>query len=248
MFDEDDLLPISALAHLFFCQRRAALIHIEGVWEENLFTAEGRILHEAAHEPTLESRGELRIARGLRLRSLRLGLSGKADVVEFHRRAQADSPPAMEGGLLPTAIQLPGVDGFWQPFPVEYKRGRLRREEGYEVQLCAQALSLEEMLGVAVPVGAVFYGQPRKRLEVAFGEELRRETETAAARLHELLRARNTPPARYEKKCDSCSLLALCMPKTTGGRKSVERYLAGMLEYGGLPLPSDGSPPRDGAD
>jgi CRISPR-associated exonuclease Cas4 len=231
MFGEDDLLPISALAHLFFCQRRAALIHIEGVWDENVFTAEGRILHEAAHEPALESRGDLRIARGLRLRSLRLGLSGKADVVEFHRRAQADSPPATEGGVLPTRIQLPGVDGFWQPFPVEYKRGRLRREEGYEVQLCAQALCLEEMLTVAVPVGAVFYGQPRKRLEVAFGEQLRRETETAAARLHELIQSRNTPPARYEKKCESCSLLTLCMPKTTTGRKSVDRYLAAMLEY-----------------
>ena len=233
MFDEDDLLPISALAHLFFCERRAALIHIEGLWDENRFTAEGRNLHERAHDSALESRGELRTARGLRLRSLRLGLSGIADVVEFHRRTEAETATGGESGGLPPGVALPGTPGSWHAFPVEYKRGRLRREEGYEVQLCAQALCLEEMLGVAVPLGAVFYGQPRKRLEVVFSEELRRETETAAARLHELIRDGKTPPARYEKKCESCSLLSLCMPKTTGGRKSVDRYLAGMLEYDG---------------
>jgi CRISPR-associated exonuclease Cas4 len=229
MFEEDDLLPISALAHLLFCERRAALIHIEGLWDENLFTAEGRNLHERTHEPALESRGDVRIARGLRLRSLRLGLSGKADVVEFHRLPESEAAASGQGSGLPSRIPLPGVLGLWQPLPVEYKRGRLRREEGYEVQLCAQALCLEEMLGVGVPMGAVFYGQPRKRLEVPLGEELRRQTETAAARLHELIRARNTPPACYEKKCESCSLLTLCMPKTTGGRKSVDRYLAGMF-------------------
>jgi len=246
MFDEDDLLPISALAHLFFCERRAALIHIEALWDENRFTAEGRNLHDRAHESALESRGDVRIARGLRLRSLRLGLSGKADVVEFRRLAEAETAAGEESGGLPAGVALPGTQGSWQPFPVEYKRGRLRREEGYEVQLCAQALCLEEMLGVAVPLGAVFYGQPRRRLEATFGEELRRETETAAVRLHELIRDGKTPPARYEKKCESCSLLSLCMPKTTGGRKSVDRYLAGILESGGLPPLEDGSPPRHG--
>jgi CRISPR-associated exonuclease Cas4 len=230
MFEDDDLLPISALAHLFFCERRAALIHIEGLWDENRFTAEGRNLHERAHEPALESRGDVRIARGLRLRSLRLGLTGKADVVEFRRLAEAGAAAGGESSGLPAGAALPSTQGSWQPFPVEYKRGRLRREEGYEVQLCAQALCLEEMLGVAVPVGAVFYGQPRKRLEVVFSEELRRETETAAARLHELTRAGKTPVARYEKKCESCSLLSLCMPKTTGGRKSVDRYLGAVFE------------------
>ena len=230
-FSEDDLLPISALADVVFCERRAALHHLEGIWEDNVFTVEGTFLHQKVDaEDRLESRGDVRIARGLRLRSLRLGLTGKADVVEFHRRAEAKTASGGESGSLPAGVQLPGARGFWHPFPVEYKRGRLRREEGYEVQLCAQALCLEEMLSVAVPVGAVFYGQPRRRLEVTFGEELRRETETAAARLHELIRAGKTPPARYEKKCESCSLLTLCMPKTTGGRKSVGRYLAGILD------------------
>ena len=230
-FSEDDLLPVSALADLVFCERRAALHHLEGIWEDNVFTVEGTFLHQKAHsEDRLESRGDVRIARGLRLRSLRLGLTGKADVVEFRRLPEAETPPGAEGEGLPAGVPLPGARGFWQPFPVEYKRGRLRREEGYEVQLCAQALCLEEMLSVAVPVGAVFYGQPRRRLEVVFSEELRRETESAAARLHELTEAGKTPPARYEKKCESCSLLTLCMPKTTGGHKSVGRYLAGILD------------------
>jgi CRISPR-associated exonuclease Cas4 len=262
-FSEDDLLPVSALADVVFCERRAALHHLEAIWADNVFTVEGTFMHQRVHsEEAVESRGDLRIARGLRLRSLRLGLSGIADVVEFHRVPEvAQGPPSgpfaplragsaaltpevpesrrvperetgtvRQGTELPGGVPLPGARGLWQPLPVEYKRGRLRREEGYEVQLCAQALCLEEMLCVAVPVGAVFYGQPRKRLEVVFGEELRRQAETAAARLHELIRARNTPPACYEKKCESCSLLTLCMPKTTGGHKSVNRYLAGVMD------------------
>ena len=230
-FSEDDLLPISALADLVFCERRAALHHLEAIWEDNVFTVEGTFLHHKVDaEDRLESRGDVRIARGLRLRSLRLGLTGKADVVEFHRRPDSGAASGGEIGALPAGVRLPGTRGLWQPFPVEYKRGRLRREEGYEVQLCAQALCLEEMLSVAVPVGAVFYGQPRRRLEVTFSEELRRQTESAAARLHELTRAGKTPQARYEKKCDSCSLLSLCMPKTTGGHKSVDRYLSSLID------------------
>jgi len=230
MFNEDDLLPISALAHLFFCERRAALIHIEGLWDENLFTAEGRNLHERTHKPALESRADERIARGLRLRSLRLGLSGIADVVEFHRLPDAAATSGGGARAVSRGVTLPGVRGLWQPFPVEYKRGHLRREEGYEVQLCAQALCLEEMLSVEVPLGAVFYGQPRRRLEIAFNDQLRHQTETAAGRLHDLIRARKTPPALYEKKCDSCSLISLCMPKTMGARKNVGHYLSRMID------------------
>lgn len=219
------MLPISALAHLLFCERRAALIHIEGVWDDNQFTAEGRVLHDRAHEEETESRGDVRIARGLRLRSLRLGLAGVADVVEFHR-CQPGSQSTLETASAPAAgVRLPGVRGLWVPFPVEYKRGRLRREEGYEVQLCAQALCLEEMLGATVPAGAVFYGKPRRRLEIAFSKGLRVLAESAAARLHELVRLRVTPPPVYGKKCESCSLLSLCMPKRLSKRPSVEDYL-----------------------
>lgn len=226
MYTEDDLLPLSALQHLLFCERRAALIYIEGIWDENPFTVEGRQLHERAHSSETESRGNIRITRGLLLRSLRLGLSCKADVVEFHRLPE-DGPEHPEDISMPGGVRLDNVPGLWQPFPVEYKRGRLRHEEGYEIQLCAQAICLEEMLKVAVPSGAIFYGKTGRRLELAFCKELRMETETAAERLHELFQKRVTPTARYSKKCERCSLTSLCIPKTTGSGRSVKRYLAG---------------------
>lgn len=227
-FAEDDLLPVSALADLVFCQRRAALHHIEGIWNDNVFTVEGTFLHNKTHdESPTETRGDLRIARGLRLRSLRLGLSGKADVVEFHRVAESSlSIDPLQQSTKTGGVVLPGISGLWQLFPVEYKRGRLRREEGYEIQLCAQALCLEEMLKAEVYAGAVYYGRPRRRLDVTFSAELRAETEDAVARLHRLVRGGKTPIARYEKKCDSCSMIHLCLPKTTGSRRSVGHYLS----------------------
>jgi len=208
MYSEDELLPLSALQHLVFCERQCALIHLEGAWDDNRLTAEGRLLHERVHEAGDECRGDVRIARGLRLRSLRLGLTGQADVVEFHRQP----------------------DGTWRPFPIEYKRGRPKPDACDEVQLCAQAMCLEEMLGVEIPQGAIFYGQPRRRHDVALTAALRVQTENAAQRLHELLRSGETPAAVYEKKCDRCSLLELCMPRVAGQRKSAARYLAGALE------------------
>ena len=226
MYSEDDLLPVSGLQHLIFCERRVALIHIEGIWDENPFTVEGRHLHDRADSPETEVRRDVRIARGLRLRCLRLGLTGKADVVEFHR--MEDDTAALPG-MRPHGVTLPGVSGPWQPFPVEYKRGRLRHEEGYEIQLCAQALCLEEMLNAHVPAGAIFYGKTGRRLDVVFDDTLRNETEIAAARLHELIGNERTPPARYEKKCAKCSLMSLCMPKAISARNRVERYLATAL-------------------
>lgn len=212
-YNEDDLLPLSALQHLLFCERQCALIHVEQVWNENLFTAEGRIMHERVHEADAESRGDIRIQFGMPLRSLRMGLIGKADVVEFHR----------------TKSPLKAEVCEWLPFPVEYKRGKPKPDNCDKAQLCAQAICLEEMLQCEVPEGAVFYGKNRRRLEVRFDEKLRRETEQAAARLHELVRAGKTPPARYEKKCDSCSLMNLCMPKVAGAGKNVSRYLSRVL-------------------
>jgi CRISPR-associated exonuclease Cas4 len=215
MYSEDDLLPLSGLQHLAFCERQWGLIHIEQVWSENRLTAEGRELHDRAHEAGSESRPGLRVARGLRLRSLRLGLSGQADVVEFHTAA--------------AGVSLPGEDGLWQPFPVEYKRGRPKPDHCDLVQLCAQALCLEEIFQAAVPAGALFYGAPRRRQDVSFCATLRAETEGLAARMQELYRARVTPGAAYSPKCEKCSLLASCMPKTLGGARSVERYLARAL-------------------
>lgn len=229
MFSEDELLPISALQHLLFCERQWGLIHLEGIWEENRLTAEGRVLHERVHERDSESRGDVRIARGLALRSLRLGLVGKADVVEFHRMASTVEPATDTAGL-PEGVALAGVDGLWRPVPVEYKRGRPKKDQCDEVQLCAQALCIEEMLGASVSEGALFYGKPRRRYEVCLDNALRARTEALASRLHTLTAAGQTPRARYEKKCDRCSLIEHCAPKTTGTRRSAQRYLADLFE------------------
>jgi len=212
MFAEEDLLPISALQHLLFCERQCALIHVEGLWAENRLTAQGRLLHERVHAEDTEGRPGVRITRSLRLHSLRLGLVGMADVVEFHRD---------DAGVV-----LPGISGLWRPFPVEYKRGKPKRDGSDNVQLAAQVLCLEEMLGVSIPEAAFFYGRPRRRHQIAISEALRIMTEEAAARLHDLVRSGKTPQSRYEKKCQRCSLLQLCMPKVTGVRKRLDYYMA----------------------
>jgi CRISPR-associated exonuclease Cas4 len=205
---EDELIAISALNHYSYCPRRCALIHIEQVWTENRFTVEGKIMHERVHDENRESRGNVRIDYGVSLRSLRLGLIGKADVVEFHRQP----------------------DGAWIPFPVEYKRGKPKADHCDKVQLCAQAICLEEMLSVTIPAGAVFYGQTRHRLDVVFDEALRRETEETARLAHNLIAAGLTPPPVYAKRCESCSLMAECLPKTLQKRRSVKAYMTRILE------------------
>jgi len=207
MYAIDDLLPLSALQHIVFCERQCAMIYTEQAWAENRLTVEGKIMHERVHDESRESRGDVRIDYGVSLRSLRLGLIGKADVVEFHRHP----------------------DGSWLPFPVEYKRGKPKADDCDKVQLCAQAICLEEMLSVAIPEGALFYGQTRHRLDVVFDEALRRETEETAQRAHDLIASGTTPPPLYEKRCESCSLLSECLPKTIQKRRSVKSYLTRIL-------------------
>ena len=223
MYSEEDLLPISALQHLAFCERQWGLIHLEGIWDENPLTMEGNILHDRTDEPQTEVRGDLRIARALRLRSLRLGLSGKADTVEFHRICETVIP-AEEKNVMGTGIRIKGVSGLWRPFPVEYKRGSPKTGRWDEIQLCAQGLCLEEMLEVKVPVGALFYGKPRRRTDVEFDRALRETTEKLAGRLHELNRKGVTPKAVYEKKCDSCSIQSVCLSKVIGKRGNTHNY------------------------
>jgi CRISPR-associated exonuclease Cas4 len=208
LYQEDDLIMISALQHYAFCPRQCALIHVEQAWAENRLTAEGRIMHEHVHEEGDESRGDVRIERGVSLRSLRLGLIGKADIVEYHRQD----------------------DGTWQAFPVEYKRGKPKPDHSDKIQLCAQALCLEEMLSASIPTGALFYGKTRRRLDVDFDEALRQETEAAAIKTHELIDAGITPAPVYSKRCESCSLVAECMPKTIQKNRSVKSYLKRMLD------------------
>ena len=200
---EDELAPISALQHMLYCPRQCALIHNERQWAENLFTAEGRILHERADAGGRERRGDVTTERSVPLRSLRLGISGVADVVEIH-----------EGG---------------HPYPVEYKRGRPKAHRADEVQLCAQAMCLEEMLGTPVPEGALFYGRNRRRSVVAFDAELRALTERIAGDTRRMLAAGDSPPPEYEaRKCDACSLKEVCQPQRP--RSAVELWLAKAVE------------------
>jgi CRISPR-associated exonuclease Cas4 len=221
---DDELIPISALTHYAYCPRRCALVHIEQIWTENRFTAEGRIMHEHVHEEGNESRGNVRIERGASLRSLRLGLIGKADVVEYHRQA----------------------DGTWQAFPVEHKRGKPKPDHSDKIQLCAQALCLEEMLNATIPAGALFYGKTRRRLDVDFNEALRLETQNIAQQTHALIESGQTPKPVYAKRCESCSLMAECMPKTMQKKRSVESYLKRMLDEKDTPAPH--SPPARGGE
>jgi CRISPR-associated exonuclease Cas4 len=209
MYSEDDLLPLSALQHLLFCKRQCALIHIEQAWVENLYTAEGRIMHERVDAGGQGARKNLRVEYAVPLRSLKLGVTGKADVVEFHRRTGAGKTKR----------------AGWQPFPVEYKRGKPKKDNYDKVQLCAQALCLEEMLDAEIPCGALFYGKTRRRQDVLFDDSLRQATEAAAEELHALFESEYTPKPVYEKKCKSCSFINLCLPKTLGGRRSANQYL-----------------------
>jgi CRISPR-associated exonuclease Cas4 len=192
----DDALPLSGLQHLAFCPRQWALIHLEQAWAENRLTAEGRLLHERADLASQTRRHDLRTVRGLVLASNRLGLSGRADIVEFRP----------------------------EPFPVEYKRGRRKPDDCDRVQLCAQALCLEEMLKCSVPCGAIFYGQPRRRVDVEFTQELRNRTETLVAEMHRLYDARRTPAAQPGPPCQSCSLVDICLPQSTAEASVQERW------------------------
>lgn len=196
----DDPIPLSALQHAVYCLRQAALIHIERLWAENRFTAEGRVVHLATDEPGKRySRGVRRVS-AMPLASRRLNLAGVADLVEFLREGDEE-----------------------RPYPVEFKRGKAKMHRADEVQLCAQGLCLEEMTGKAVPEGALFYAETRRRVTVPFDDELRRLTEATAASLREIFASGRTPPAEYRaSKCRACSLLDLCRPRA--GQRSAKEW------------------------
>jgi len=206
MFSEDDLIMLSALQHFLFCPRQCALIHIEQLWFENRLTAEGRILHERVHTAARQSRRKMRVEFDMPIRSLALGLIGRADVVEFHRQE----------------------NGGWQPYPVEYKRGRPKKDDSDRVQLCAQALCLEEMLSVDVADGALYYGKKKRRAGVTFDDDLRQTTRQAAHSVHALLDSGKTPPPVYSRRCERCSFIKLCLPRVVGKGKRVSCYMRRM--------------------
>ena len=222
---EESTVMVSALQHYLYCPRQCALIHVEGVWNENFLTASGRQLHERVDCRGGETRKDVHLATALRLTSNRLGLTGVADMVEFHRQ---ETPCDANGACV--AARLPGRSGFWRPFPVEYKRGAPKSHRADEVQLCAQALCLEEMLNVSIGAGALFYGETRRRTDVVFDIELRSLTEDITARVHELICVGETPSPILTKGCKACSLFDQCRPEDVGGIGSAQRWIKNQLE------------------
>ncbi len=201
--DEDHFIPISALQHYLYCPRQCALIHVEQLWAESRHTAEGRLLHERADKQQSERRRGVRTVTAMPLVHVDLGITGIADVVELHQTPDGD-----------------------RAFPVEYKRGRPKAHRADEVQLCAQALCLEAMLGQPITEGALFYGETRRRAPVAFDTDLRQLTEETIAATHALLSSDSTPLAQYApRRCDACSLIDLCQPKLLKRSDSVAAWL-----------------------
>jgi CRISPR-associated exonuclease Cas4 len=202
MFTEEQFIPISALQHWLYCPRQCALIHLEQVWAENKFTAEGQVLHQKAHQGDDESKAGVKITRSMSVRSFALGIAGQCDVVEFH--------PAC-GDF---RSQISDLKSTSRVVPVEYKRGKPKSHRADEVQLCAQAMCLEEMLGIRISSGSLFYGEKKRRTAVAFDAPLREHVSRTAAELHDMIRSLTTPLAEYQPRlCDACSLIDLCQPK-----------------------------------
>ena len=216
-YKEEDYLLLSGIQHYAFCPRQWALIHIEEQWNENYLTAGGRIMHNKAHSAeSVEKRGNLIIFRALKVRSSELGISGECDIVEFYK---AD-----------TGISLSAHPGLWLPYPVEYKRGKSKLDDCDRLQLCAQAVCLEEMLCTKIESGALFYGEPRRREVVTFTTELRAKLTDTVRAMHALFNRKHTPRAVKGKYCRSCSIKDLCLPilgetEKTSVKKYMERHL-----------------------
>lgn len=213
---EDDWLMLSGLQHFAFCRRQWALIYLEQLWAENLRTTEGHLLHEKTHDAgASEKRGELLILRDLRVFSAKLGVSGACDVVECY----AD----------PHGIALAGREGLWRPYPVEYKRGVATQNDAARLQLCCQAICLEEMLCCQIPVGALFYGETRRREEVLFTPELRQTVQSMLFEMHSYAKRGHTPKSKPGKFCNACSLKELCLPSLMR-KTSVRSYISKRIQ------------------
>lgn len=199
-YQEEDFLLLSGIQHFAFCKRQWALIHIEQQWQENLRTVEGGILHEKTHDHTIkEKRGDLIISRSMSIFSRTLGITGACDVVEFHKSRDG--------------ITLHGREATYKPVPVEYKRGKPKQDNADVLQLCAQAMCLEEMLLCTIPEGYLYYGEPKRRLKVLLDEEIREQVKAICQEMHELYDRRYTPKVKPTKACKACSLSELCLPK-----------------------------------
>ncbi len=215
MYDEDDYLALSGLQHFMYCRRQWALIHIEQQWAENERTIDGHLFHNVAHDKSrVEKRGNILITRGLYVKSSRLGMSGVCDVVEFHKSDDG--------------ISLFSYDDLWRPYPIEYKKGTPLAKNADELQLCGQAMCLEEMLMCDIPRGSLFYGETRRRENVEFTEQLRQKVVDFANEMHDLYEKGHTPKVKKQKGCNACSLKEICVPNL-GKTKSVSDYIENSL-------------------
>ena len=215
---EDELLQLSGIQHYAFCRRQWALVYVENQWCENLFTQEGKQLHERVDNPDFfESRGGILTARSVPVSSYKLGFSGIADMVEFY----ADND---------TGILIKGRKGKWQPIPVEYKRGKPKQDIIDEVQLCAQAMCLEEMLNTNIEYGQIYYGETKHRIKVVFNEKLREQVSVLSKEMHDLFNQKYTPRAEFRNKCKECSLIDICLPKLQKRENEVKNYIKKYLE------------------
>jgi len=218
-YTPDELLPLSGIQHFIFCRRQWALIHVERQWQENALTAEGRIMHRRADDPFFtETRNGVVIARSVPVASYRLGYSGICDVIEFTES--------------PRGVKLPGRDGLYLPAPIEYKRGKPKREPSDEAQLCAQAICLEEMLAVHIPTGYLYYGQTRHRVAVELTDELRDLVRSISEEMHAYFRRGYTPRVKPFKGCRSCSLADICLPVLQEKSLAASKYIRQQIENG----------------
>lgn len=213
-YPEESWLMLSGIQHFVFCRRQWGLIHIEQIWQDNLLTVDGTLLHGRVHDPKVdETRPGVRIVRGLNIHSAELGISGQCDVVEFHSN--------------PQGVPIHGRNGLWQPVPVEYKRGTVKVGDEDRLQLCAQAVCLEEMLNCCVSEGYLFYHEIRHREAVIFSESLRDKLRKTVAEMHYFYREGRTPEPPKKVPCQRCSLREVCVPSLE--RKSVTDYLLGKI-------------------
>jgi len=221
-FTPEELLPLSGIQHFVFCRRQWALIHVERQWQDNLLTVEGRLLHRRVDDPFFtETRPGVVTARSVPIASYRLGLVGVCDVVEF---------TALDSGASSEAVQLPGREGFYRPAPVEYKRGREKRDPCDEAQLCAQAMCLEEMLAVDIPAGHLYYGEIRRRVQVDLTAELRALVQRLADEMHAYFKRGYTPRVRLSRACRSCSLADICLPELQDNVIPASQYIRRQIE------------------
>lgn len=215
MNDDADFLLLSGLQHYCFCKRQWALIHIEQQWQENALTLEGNALHERVHDADFtEKRGSVLLSRGMPVRSELLGMTGNCDLVEMTQN--------------PAGISLPGREGYWQLYPVEYKHGRVDIAGAGALQLCAEALCLEEMFAADIPEGAIYSAATHHRQAVAFTPELRQKVMDACAEMHRLFARGQTPRCKPRAVCKSCSLRGVCQPEAASGL-SAKAYVARTL-------------------